>query len=446
LRIPQKRKRKSSRSDAVRCALFLSVLGLAVITAPLAAQHAAGGAPQPGNPVKIAPPVKDSTLVAYDDEGLRIHSADGRRQLRLRGYFDFDAKVVTSDTSDTPPNGFAMRRARIVFDANVNPWLAFRFSADLFTPGIPPVVDAFADITLTPHWWIRAGKQKTPYGLERVTPINETFFPERAISTMLTSSRDPGVMLTGEYGAGRYEGSVGIFDGNPDKTTTDTDVNDAKDATLRLIFRPLLLTGGQGVTLGYNGTTGIERGTATSSQLPKYLSPGGSAFFTYRESAGAIADGLRTRNGAFVAAHRGPWGANAEWFQNIARLRRGTSRADVTASGWMGGLDYVISGENSVQAGVAPAHAFDPSSGHWGAWQAVARVSQVSVGDRAFQFLADSTVAARQATELGIGVNWFITRTNKLQVDLEQTLFKGGAVSGDRRTETMGLLRMQLYF
>ena len=395
---------------------------------------------------KLAPVSKDTTTVVYDDDGLRIRSNDGRRQLKIRGFVDFDARVVMSDTNDAAPNSLSMHRARIVFDANVNPVVAFRMAVDVLTVGAAPIVDAFADVTLSPHWWIRVGKQKTPYGLERYTSISEHLFPERSIATALTSSRDGGVLLTGEYGDGRYAGSIGVFNGIPDGAIGDADVNDAKDVALRLAYRPVMLNGGQGLLVGYNGTSGIQRGTSGNSQLPKFLTLTGLPFFSYLESAGAIADGLRTRNGLFTDAHVGHWGVTAEWYQNAARVRRGTSVGDVTTGGWLGGLDYVLSGERSVHGAVSPAQPFDPSKGHWGALQAVARAARVTVSSEAFPLYADSTVAARRATELGAGLNWFLSRTTKLHLDFEQTAFVGGAPTGDRKTEQMGLLRMQVYF
>jgi hypothetical protein len=56
---------------------------------------------------KIAPVTNDTATVVYDDDGLRIHSSDGRRQLRIRGLLDFDGRVVTSDTNDAAPNSLS---------------------------------------------------------------------------------------------------------------------------------------------------------------------------------------------------------------------------------------------------------------------------------------------------------------------------------------------------
>lgn len=395
---------------------------------------------------KLAPPVKDSTMVAYDEDGLRVHSADGRRQLKVRGYIQMDGRLTFSDTSDAAPNTISLRRVRMIIDGTLNPWLAMRIGLDLYTPGASPSVDAFADITLTSHWWVRAGKQKTPYGWERYSPIGDQYFPERSIANSLTSSRDGGLLVTGEYGGGRYEGSLGVFNGIPDGAIADADVNDAKDAVVRLIYRPALRERGQGLTIGFNGTSGVQRGSTSVPQLPKFASPAGPTWFGYRESAGTIADGPRKRAGFFTVAHFGAWGGTAEWYNNIARIRRGSAFGDIGTTGFLALGDVVFTGEPSAPNGVAPSHPFDPSHGHWGALQAVARVSHLTVDRAAFPFFADSTISSRSATESAIGLNWYITRTTKGIIDWEHTTFVGGAPVGDRKTEDLLFLRAQIAF
>lgn len=396
---------------------------------------------------RIAPAVKDSATVVYDEDGLRIHSADGRRQLKIKGYVAFDAKAVLSDTSDVSSNGFALRRSRLTFDANVNKWVAFRVSFDLVNQGATFLTDGFADVNVNEHWWMRIGKQKTPGGPERGTTISEQFLAERSIASGLGAGRDAGMTITGEYGHGRYEATLGLFNGLPDGVTGDIDLNDAKDGTLRVTWRPLLKPGAQGITLGGFGVTGIEQGTAANSQLPKYSSLSGQTFFSYNESGGALASGRRTREGLFSTVHLGQWGANAEWYSNVQAVRRGAKLVNVPVGGFLGVVDYVLTGERSVQGGVVPARPFDPEHGRWGAFQVAARVAQVEIGDAAFPLFADPAHSARQATEWSIGLSWFITRTTRLQLNGAETAFSGGAAGGgDRKTEQELLARMQVLF
>ena len=151
----------------------LVVLGVLLFAAPRSAVAQA----------RLGPMTADSTLVAYDDDGLRLHSADHKRQLKIRGYVTADTRFVLSDTNDAAPSGFVIRRSRVFFDANLNPWLAFRLMYDVGIPSGPsPLQDAFIDVGLGGEWWLRAGKQKTPGGIERYTSVSAQLLPERSVS------------------------------------------------------------------------------------------------------------------------------------------------------------------------------------------------------------------------------------------------------------------------
>ena len=107
---------RSKRSAA----LFVAICCVsATLGAPL-------GAPL-GAQAKLAAATKDSAAVVYDDDGVRIHSADGRRQLKLRVYVALDGRFISSDRTDALPNTFAVRRARLIFDLNINFSFSIRF-------------------------------------------------------------------------------------------------------------------------------------------------------------------------------------------------------------------------------------------------------------------------------------------------------------------------------
>ncbi len=398
---------------------------------------------------RLAPPAKDSTQVAYDDEGLRIHSADRTRQLKFRLLLDLDSRNTLSDTSDAATNTIAARRSRLYFDANVNAWMAFRLSLDIITPNIPPVTDAFVDLSFSPRWWMRIGRQKSNFGWERVLSITDTPLPERSLAAFLMPSRDLGAVLFGEFDHDRYEMSLGVFNGVPDGANGDIDLNDGKDLTFRAVARPDVSHGiHRGVGIGIEATTGVEKGTATNTQLPHLIARSTQTWFAFREGAGAtIADGRHTRTGAFGYAHVGPWGVNAEFLQNRQDVRRGTAAAAVGSSGYYVAGDWVLTGEPSTEVGVAPAHEFDPAKKRWGALQLATMVSDVRIDDAAFPVYADPSLAARRATLIGTSLNWYFTRQTKVQASYEHTVFAGGAPNGgDRKTEQLALLRLQLYF
>ena len=418
----------SKRGTALVVALWLAA-------APLGAQ------------AKLAAATKDSAVVVYDDDGVRIHSSDGRRQLKLRGYVALDGRFISSDRTDALPNTFAVRRARLIFDLNINPWIALRVMPDLAVTTLPGVADAFVDVTLGKHLWLRAGKQKVAYGWERYINASDQPFPERSIVSQLSSNRDEGVAVTGDAMDGRIEATLATYNGVPNGGANgESDGNDAKDLTLRLVTRPVVRKNGQGVILGYSGSHGVMRAAGTATGLSHYATPAAATFFQFRESAGAVADGDRDRHNLFAVARFGRFGAFAEGYRTLDNVRRGTTTALVPSTGAFLTLDWSLTGEPSDVRGLAPARPFDPAQGQWGAWQLVARMAQITVGDAAFPVLADPAVAARGATEHALGVSWYFTRNTKAQAAYELTTFRGGAASGDRPTEQLLYLRLQTFF
>lgn len=396
-------------------------------------------------------PTKDSTTVVYDDDGLRIHSADGKKQIKLKAYVLAEYRALLSDTTDAVSNGLGIKRSRVFFDANINPWLAARLMFDVGPPSsTSPIQDAYADIGLPGGWWIRAGKQKTPFGLERYMSISAQLLPDRSISSALGGSRDLGIQLTGEVGT-HLELSGGVYNGVTDGNgTQDSDPNDAKDLTWRVWWKPLrtkVRGVEQGFGLALNGTSGIEKSPAAAgARLPSFKSIGGGTWFSYLESGGVRASGRHTRTGAFSYFHRGRVGTFAEVMSNSQVVSKGGTLRTIATGGWVANLQVNLTGELSAQEGVTPKAAFDPSKGHWGAWQVGVRAAQVHVGDEAFPLYANPATAARGALETGVGVNWYITKLTKMQLAYEQTAFDGGAIAGDRKTERYVQLRWQAYF
>jgi phosphate-selective porin OprO/OprP len=438
--------------------MTISTRGLRPLARRLAplALLACGLSPLASSPLasqpRTPPPVADSGVIGFDDDGLRIHSPDGKKQLKIRGYVTADLRHVLNDTADGSTNGLALRRARVFLDANVNPWMAFRLLFDIGpASGTSPMQDAYVDVSLPGTWWLRAGKQKTPVGLERYMSISAQLLPERSIAANLHASRDLGLLLTGGFANEHVELSLGMFNGAPDGSgTQDSDPNDSKDLTYRLWFKPVKKKVGkieQGFGFAYNGSTGIERSPAAAgARLPTFRTPAQISWFSYAEPQGVRASGRHTRNGVFTYFHQGPFGAFAEWFSNSQVVSRGPSAATIGTTAWVANAQVSLSGELSAQEGIAPKALFDPSKGDWGAFQVGVRAAQVRVGDDAFPVFASPTTAARSGLELGGGINWYITRQTKMQLAYEHTSFEGGAAAGDRKAERYVQVRWQAYF
>ena len=68
---------------------------------------------------------------------------------------------------------------------------------------------------------------------------------------------------------------------------------------------------------------------------------------------------------------------------------------------------------------------FDPTlaNGTWGAFEVVGRYSDLKIDDAAFPLYASRTTSADQATALGVGLNWYLSKTVAFKFDYYQTNF-----------------------
>ena len=108
----------------------------------------------------------------------------------------------------------------------------------------------------------------------------------------------------------------------------------------------------------------------------------------------------------------------------------------------------MLTGEDAGDKGIVkPNEPFEIGGTGWGALELVARYGELDVDDDAFPRYADPALVASQARALGIGLNWLLTSNLKLQFNLTQTQFEGGATLGaDRPDENAFFSRVQVAF
>jgi phosphate-selective porin OprO/OprP len=148
---------------------------------------------------------------------------------------------------------------------------------------------------------------------------------------------------------------------------------------------------------------------------------------------------------------------------------------------WQVAGSWLLTGEDASFKGVKPKRNFDLNSGGWGAWEIVARYSELNIDDNAFTFgnlggsggtlittnhylYADPNASAKSAKTWTGGVNWYLNSQVKFALNYSQTSFNGGGgilVSGvatesanlttlrttkDREDEKVLLARFQIAF
>ena len=404
---------------------------------------------------------KTAPLVKASQEGFFLKSADDGEtfNLHIGGYAQTDGRFYLSQTK---PGGseLLMRRVRPILEGTVARYFDFRIMPD-FGQETTVLYDAYTDLHYLPEFRLRIGKFIAPVGFEQLQRTRDLKFVERALPTDLVPNRDIGVEIHGDLVRQRISYEAGIFNQIPDNTATVDGANgDAKDFEGRVYVDPFAdaqlpeLNVLQKLGLGISGTYGDTRGTTVDS----FRSAGQFTFFKYH--ANVVAAGPRYRYSPQFDWSWRSLGLLGEYVQNTQRLAppvairkavyAGTPRS-IAAQAWQLQASYLLTGEDETFQAVRPRRNFDPMSGGLGAWELVARVDRLSIDNDVYNYgLADKATAANEALEWSLGVNWYLNRNVKFQLDYERTTFHHGAgaptATKSLTAESALLSEMQLSF
>ncbi len=397
---------------------------------------------------------KDAVSVKAGKDGFSINSADKAFQLKIRGYVQADGRFYLDDKDHKATDSFLLRRVRPVFEGKIYEDFGFKIMPD-FGDGKTVLYDAYGEYTPRPEFGIRVGKFKLPVGLERLQSARDLEFVERGLPTDLVPNRDIGVQLGGEFGGGTLQYQAGIFNGVPDGGNADADTNDGKDLAARLFLHPFRLTDVEALKnfgVGVAASVGDQTGTPSSPNLPTFKSVGQQTFFSYKNSTNAngiaYADGQLARLIPQAYYYVGPFGLLGEYVQSQQDVTDGKNKDTLDNTAWQIQGSWVLTGEDATYTGVTPLHNFEPSTGHIGAVELVARIQDLTVDDGALSAkLADGKKSANEAKGWGVGLNWYLNKNVKFNLDYDQTAFTGGAPNrADRPDEKVILARTQFAF
>lgn len=393
---------------------------------------------------------KETPTLSAGKEGFTIKSADGNFRLRLRGQLQTDGRFYFNDNraiSDT----FLVRRARPIIEGTVFQDFNFRLMPDS-AGGTTTMYDSYVEWKHWPWLSIRGGKFKPPVGLEQLQYDPDRLFTETALPSALIPNRDVGFQIAGDVFDGVMNYAAGVFNGVPDgSATVDLDAGDAKDITTRIFVQPFKKTEIeplQKLGIGVAGTFGRQQLTSTATNLPTYRTAGQQTFFSYRSTA--FPDGDRFRFVPQGYYYCGPFGLLGEYVVSEQQVRNGATTDKVQNKAWQVAASFVLTGEDATYTGVNPKHPFNLKTGDWGAFEIAARYNVLDVDNGAFAgggaSLSDPTRSATKATAWGVGLNWYLNKNIRVNLDYEQTYFSGGGTAGDRPTEKVLFTRLQLAF
>ena len=272
---------------------------------------------------------------------------------------------------------FVMRRVRPVLEGTIFGNVDFRIMPD-FGEGRTVLQDAYADLRFTPALKLRAGKFKSPFGLERLVSAQDLLFVDRALPTALVPNRDVGVMLFGDVAASTVSYAVGVFNGVPDGGSADIDDSPGKDVVGRVFVAAVQEQPDEPAAAGRHRPGRKHRrarghdGRARPADLP-HDEPADLRAVSHRRRqhgdrrrqalarlpAGPVLSRLlRRHHGVRRSAHR-----------TCARAPR---RTPCENRAWQLSTSYVLTGEPAAQR-IVPRRALDPKSGGWGAVEVTAR-------------------------------------------------------------------------
>jgi phosphate-selective porin OprO and OprP len=466
---------------------------------------------------------KTTPVVKASEKGFGLESADGKNVIKLRGLLQADYRSYQDGANDVRgrsnnragnlnADGFhdandtaLLRRVRPTIEGTVLGKYDFRFTPE-FAGGSASVVDAYIDARLDPSFKIRAGKYKPFVGLERLQSGGDIKFVERSyVTNAILPNRDTGISVYGDIFGDKLNYAFGINNGVVDggNASGAAEFDSNKEVTARLFATPFKdeTNALAGLGFGIAGTftnidgernldfTNTSAADATRNGLPSYLTDGQQTFFRYGSTS--VADGKRTRIAPQANYYYGPLGLIAEYArvnQEVSLLNSSTSNAatafvagsnkKLSHDAWQIAASYLITGEDASFKGVKPKNDFDLDKGGWGAWELVARYSELNLDEDTFKNKAgvyqaeggttltsaysDLTKSAKSAHSWVAGVNWYLNQNAKIQLNYEHTSFDGGAsvrnqnlnpaasnfnaIVKDRESEDALLARLQVAF
>ena len=456
---------------------------------------------------------KTTPVVKASSGGFGFESVDGKNVIKLRGLLQADYRSFQDGANDVrnrsnnragnlDANGFhdandtaLLRRIRPTIEGTLNGKYDFRFTPE-FAGGSASAVDAYIDARFDPAFKVRAGKYKPFVGLERLQSGGELKFVERSyVANAILPNRDVGISVYGDVIGDQLNYALGINNGVVDggNSSTGTEFDDGKEATARLFATPFKdeTNALAGLGFGIAGTfsnsngernldfTNTSAADATRNGLPSYLTEGQQTFFRY--GSASVADGKRIRITPQANYYYGPFGLIAEYArvsQDVSLLTSTTSNAPtvfvagstkkLSHDAWQIAATYLITGEDSSFKGVKPKQDFDIDKGGWGAWELVARYSELNLDEDTFKNKAGNSFStdtyanlsesAQSAKTWTAGVNWYLNQNAKVQLNYAHTKFAGGAGIGitainaagsnvrDRESENALLARFQIAY
>jgi phosphate-selective porin OprO/OprP len=386
------------------------------------------------------PPAKPLPMISAGAGGFSFRSADTNFVLTMHGLVQADARYFYKDNPLSQGNdGFFLRRARPILEGTL-----FHDCDFLLVPDFGYLSFLLYDASITYHvapWLdVSAGKFKGPVGLEQLQTDAAAPLSERSLASDLIPLRNVGFQLSGQLAANRAMWTAGVYDtGGDNRLPGNTAISDSVEFGGRVFLQPFInnpasrwqgLGFGVGASYANVSSNSLALPATMSGTQPGYLTTGQQQFFAYNPLLGpVVADGPHLRISPEASYYLGPFGVQGEYIlEEQSVLNDLTLASDhLYHDAWQVTGQWVITGEPASFNALVPAHPFNWSAGQWGAWQLVARCSQLDIDPHTFSGgFSDSTTSAQGATAWMVGLNWWLNANVRWLMSFSHTTFSGG--------------------
>jgi phosphate-selective porin OprO/OprP len=372
-------------------------------------------------------------------EGFSFRSADTNFIVTLHGLVQADSRTFFHDNPLSQANsGFLLRRARPILEGTLFHDFDFLVAPDFGLPTVQ-LYDAYVNYKYSSALQFRAGKFRGPVGLENLQPDSVAPFNERSLASDLVPMRSIGFQVFGDFDDGSVSWVTGVYNSDGDATVAPNSIlfNQMEFAG-RLFWQPFKNTTlsplrgfGFGVGGSYSEVTSNNAvmPATLGGTFPGYLTTGQQQFFAYNPLYGSVvADGAHWRFSPQGYYYVGPLGLQGEYVISDQSVINNVTfgRASLKNTAWQITAQWVLTGEAASFNVLTPLHPFNPHAGEWGAWQLVARYSELDIDDQAFNGFSDPSTSARSASSCTAGLNWWLNRNIRVLTSFSHTTFQGG--------------------
>ncbi len=432
-----------------RVANFVVVgVAMLLLAGPALAQSSGSGAPQEQSLQESAQEAA-SALVTYEEggeqagsesestqeeeedpngirvfwsDGLRMETNDGRFQIRLGGRIQYDWDFFGDDSEVGPyvrepiEDGTEFRRAQIFVSGYMYEKVEFKAQWDIARNVIKDLYFGYRH----PHYGVRFGHVKEPFGLEELTSDKYITFVERALPTIFDSSRNSGFLLHGNwdkfgYGVGvfRDTDSSGVGQNIPTDPETEIGRFAGYNFTGRVYGLPVKSDDGRKLL---HLAFALRRGPREPSIPTRLRQRPETHLAPYFISTGKLpleTSTIASIEGAFVYDS---FSLQGEYKPTWTTTEDGNNPS---YSGWYLYGSYWITGEhrayrNGVFRRVTVNRPF--LEGGPGGWEVGARYSMLDLGSDAKPL--DSEIPGNRLDDITIGVNWHWNKMTRMMFNV----------------------------